>query len=111
MHATPFTANLWLGPAQSGGGDPTFSFIILALLFAGMWFLLIAPQRKRQKQHDAMIQSLRKGDHIITSGGLFGVIDHVKEKSLKLKVAEGVVVEVAKNFVSSKQEKEDDPNA
>jgi preprotein translocase subunit YajC len=55
-------------PAPAGGGFAGLLPIIL--LFVGMWFLIIAPQRKRQKAHDKMLKELKKGDEVVTSGGL-----------------------------------------
>ncbi len=54
-----------------GGGFSEFPWPII-LLFVGMWFLIIAPQRKRQKTHDKMLSELQTGDEIITSGGVYG---------------------------------------
>ncbi|WP_290032845.1 preprotein translocase subunit YajC [Ligilactobacillus cholophilus] len=63
-----------LGAAQSGG---LFSIIMLVLMFAIMYFLLIRPQKKQQQQWQNMINNLKRGDHVITRGGLHGVIDEI----------------------------------
>jgi len=86
-------------PAPGGGLTPILFFI---LLFAGMWFLIIAPQRKRQKQQEAMIKALQTGDKVLTSGGVFGEITNVKDDRLTVKIADGVKVEVARSFVANK---------
>ncbi len=88
-------------PAPGGGLTPILFFI---LLFAGMWFLIIAPQRKRQKQQEAMIKALKTGDRILTSGGLYGEITNVKDDRLVVKIAENVKVEVGRPFVANKLE-------
>jgi len=88
--------------AASGGG--LSSFLPIILLFAGMWFLLIAPQRKRQKAHDQMVSELKKGDKVVTSGGVFGVITGVKKDRLIVEIAENTKVELGRQFISSKIE-------
>lgn len=88
-------------PSPGGGLTPILFFI---LLFAGMWFLIIAPQRKRQKQQEAMIKALKTGDKILTSGGLFGEITNVKDDRLVVKIAEGVKIELGRSFVANKVE-------
>ncbi len=88
-------------PAPGSGLTPILFFI---LLFAGMWFLIIAPQRKRQKQQEAMIKALQTGDRILTSGGIYGEITNVKDDRLVVKVAENVKVEIGRAFVASKLE-------
>ncbi len=96
------TISLAQADAPSGGGDPTIQFIILGLLFAGMWFLIIAPQRKRQKQHQKLISELKSGDEIITTGGLYGVITNVKDDRFVIKIADNTRVELGKTFVQAR---------
>lgn len=91
-----------LAQAASGGGIGQFLPIIL--LFVGMWFLIIAPQRKRQKAHDLMLTELKKGDDVITNGGIFGTITRVKDDRFVVEIAEGTKVELGKGFISSKVE-------
>ena len=91
------------GLAPGGGFGGLLPFI---LLFAGMWFLLIAPQRKRQKEHDKMVSELKKGDKIVTTGGLFGTIAFVKKDRFAVEIAENTKVELGKQFISSKIESE-----
>ena len=80
-------------------------FLPIILLFAGMWFLIIAPQRKRQKQHDEMVAALKTGDEIVTSGGIYGTITNVKDDRLVLKIADNTKIEIGRNFVSTKVSK------
>ncbi len=87
------------GQAQSGGSG-FLGFIPLILIFLIFYFLLILPQQKRQKEHQKMLQSLRKGDKVITSGGIFGTIVGVKDDVVVLKIAENVKVEFLKSSVS-----------
>ncbi len=91
--------------AQQTAPPPGSSFtpiLFFILLFAGMWFLIIAPQRKRQKQQEAMIKALKTGDKILTSGGIFGEITNVKDDRLVVKIAEGVKIELGRAFVANK---------
>jgi preprotein translocase subunit YajC len=64
--------------------------------------LLIAPQRKKQKQHEKMIQSLEKGAKVKTIGGMFGTITGVKDDCFVIRIAENVKVEISKEAVSAK---------
>ena len=98
-----FSCSLAQGTAPGGGLG---SLLPILLLFAGMWFLLIAPQRKRQKAHDKMVSELKKGDKIVTSGGLFGTIAFVKKDRFVVEIADSVKVELGKQFISSKIEPE-----
>lgn len=86
--------------SPSGGGlDIIFPFI---LLFAGMWFLIIAPQRKRQKQHDQMIKELKSGDTVVTSGGIYGTITNVKEDRFVVRIADNTKIELSRNSIGSR---------
>jgi len=96
-------------PLAQGGGDqpgPLIQFLPIILLFVGMWFLIIAPQRKRQKEHDAMIKSLKSGDEIVTNGGIFATITNVKDDRFVIRIADNTKIEIGKNFVGSKIEKQ-----
>lgn len=86
--------------APSGGGLSQFLPIIL--LFVGMWFLIIAPQRKKQKAHDKMITELKTGDAIITSGGIYGSITNVKDDRFVVRVADNVKIELTKQSIGNK---------
>jgi preprotein translocase subunit YajC len=84
-----------------GGGFGAFPWPII-LLFVGMWFLIIAPQRKRQKAHDKMLSELQTGDEIITSGGVYGTITNVKEDRFVVRIADNTKIELGKGFVANK---------
>lgn len=94
--------------AQQGepGGNPLNFLLIMGLMFAAMWFLLIAPQRKKQKELQKMIADLQTGDEVLTAGGIYGVISNVKQDRFVLKVAENTKVEVNKSFIQSVLKKE-----
>lgn len=76
-------------------------FVPLILIFAIMWFLLIRPQQKKLKEHQAMVAALRKGDQIVTQGGMIGKVTRVKEgEEIEVEISEGVRVRVVRNTVA-----------
>lgn len=86
-------------PASGGGKAMLVQFGFLALMFAAMYFLLIAPQRKKQKEHEKMLASLGDGDEVVTSGGIYGVITHVKSDRFVVRISENTKIEIGKGFV------------
>ncbi len=87
------------GQGQAGGGGLIGLWPII-LIFVIFYFLLIRPQQKRQKEHQKMLESLRKGDRVLTSGGIYGTVVGVKDDVVVVKIAENVKVELAKSAVS-----------
>ena len=86
------------GPA----GNPLIQLAPLVLMFAAMYFLLIAPQRKKQKEHEKMLGALAAGDEVVTSGGIYGVITGVKDDRFIVRIGDNnAKVEVGKSFVSA----------
>lgn len=81
--------------------------MFFGLMFAAMWFLMIAPQRKKQKQHEAMLKSLTTGDEVVTAGGIFGTVVAVKEDRFVVRIADTTKVELGKSFVTSVVKKAD----
>jgi preprotein translocase subunit YajC len=76
-------------------------FIPLILIFAIMYFLLIRPQQKKLKEHKAMVEALRRGDQVVTQGGLIGKVAKVKdEDEIEVDLADGVRVRVVKSTVA-----------
>lgn len=88
--------------AQAAPGAGLGQFLPIILLFVGMWFLIIAPQRKRQKQHEQMLAALQSGDEVVTTGGIFGTITNVKEDRFVIRIADNTKIEVGKSFIHSK---------
>lgn len=86
--------------SPSGGGGLT-SFLPILIMFAAMYFLLIAPQRKKQKLHQKMITELTSGVDVVTSGGIYGTITNVKDDRFVLRVAEGTKIEITKSSVAT----------
>ena len=91
-------------PEAEGGFDPTI-IIFLVLIFAIFYFLMIRPQRKRQKEHQHLIEELQRGDRVITAGGIYGQIETVSDDSVIIKVESGVTMRVARNSVALKRER------
>jgi preprotein translocase subunit YajC len=87
----------------TGGFDWTL-IVFLVLIFVVFYFLLIRPQRKRQKEHQELLQELKRGDRVVTAGGIYGVIESVSEDSVLIKVESGATMRVAKGSVALKQE-------
>ncbi len=90
------------GGAAGGEGAAGFSsFIPLILMFVIFYFLLIRPQQKKSKQHREMLSSLKRGDRIITSGGLYGRITGMDENTLTIEIADKVRVKVVRGNVAA----------
>lgn len=93
--------------AQTAQSDPAaggalFQLLFIILLFGGMYFLIIAPQRKRQKEHEKMVKALEVGDRIVTTGGVYGSVTAVKDDRLVVQISENTKVELNRNFIHSK---------
>lgn len=73
----------------------------IVVMIAIFYFLLYRPQKKQQNRRRAMLDSLKKGDQVITIGGIYGTIEEIGDKSLKLKIADGVVIEVVRSSVNA----------
>jgi preprotein translocase subunit YajC len=90
--------------AQAASGASAFdpmSFLPLVLIFVVFYFLLIRPQQKKAKEHRAMVEAVRRGDRVVTSGGLIGTIAKVvNENEVQLEIAEGVKVRVVRASIS-----------
>jgi preprotein translocase subunit YajC len=98
MFVTPAYAQ-----AAGGAGSAFASFVPLILIFAIMYFLLIRPQQKKLKEHQAMVAALRRGDQVVTQGGLIGKVVKVKEdgsNEIEVEIAENVKVRVVKTTVA-----------
>ena len=89
------------GGAGGEGAGGFAGFIPLILMFVIFYFLLIRPQQKRTKEHRAMVANLKKGDRIITSGGLHGRITGMDDTTLTVEIADKVRVKVARGNVSN----------
>jgi preprotein translocase subunit YajC len=86
------------GGGQGGAGMLNFLFPIL-MFFAIFYFLVLRPQQKRAKQHKSMLENLKKGDTVVTSGGLYGKITGITDEAITMEIAEKVRVKVLKSAV------------
>ncbi len=83
-------------------------FIPLILIFVIFYFFLIRPQQKRVKDHKAMVESLKRGDEVITSGGIIGVVDRVMEDDrIEVIIGEGTKVQIIRSTITSLLKKEE----
>lgn len=78
--------------------------VVFVVIF---YFLLIRPQKKKQKQHEAMLASIHRGDQVVTAGGFFGTVRDVKDDSFILEIADGVKARILKSSISYKRSSED----
>ena len=94
-----------------GGGNFMGAMLPFLLMFLILYFLLIRPQQKRQREHQGMLDDLKNGDRVVTSGGIIGTISGLKADVLVVKIADNVKVEVQKGSISKvlgkKGEKQD----
>ena len=88
-----------LQAAPAAQGSSMSMWIMLLLVFVVMWFFMIRPQRKQQKELQAFRDGLKKGDKVVTVGGIYGTVVEVKENSLLLEVDRDVKIRVAKSSV------------
>jgi preprotein translocase subunit YajC len=89
------------GEGAAGGMEGIKTFIPLILMFVIFYFLLIRPQQKRQKEHKALLAGLKRGDDIITAGGIMGRITNVAETVVTVEVAEKVRIKVSRAQITS----------
>jgi preprotein translocase subunit YajC len=90
---------------QAGGG--IYLIVWMALIFVVMYLLLIRPQRKKQKEHDLLLKELKKGDRVVTSGGMFGTIFAIDDERniIVLKIGEDVKLEFLRSSIAAKVDK------
>ncbi len=85
----------------TSGWDSTWPMLaFLAVIFVFFWFVMIRPQRKRQKEHQNMMEGLNKGDRVITAGGIYGTIESLSEDSVVLKMEGGQTIRVSRGSVA-----------
>ena len=89
------------GQPVNGPAQLLTSVLPMVLLIGGFYFLFIAPQRKKQKEHEKMIAALQSGDEIVTTGGIFGVITNVKEDRFVVRIADNTKIELGKGFIQT----------
>jgi len=87
------------GAGQAGGG--LAGFLPIIILFAIFYFLLIRPQQKKAKEHREMIGNLKKGNRIVTSGGIYGTITAIDDTTIGLEIAEKVKIKISRGNVAA----------
>ncbi len=87
-------------PAATGGTESSLlSLLPLVLMFVVLYFIMIRPQMKRQKEHKTMVEALAKGDEVVTSGGVLGRVSKLGESYLHVEVANGVELQVQRTSI------------
>src|SRR5215207_1948046 len=90
------------GASAAPGGDMILQFVPFVLIFVIMWFLIIRPQQRRVKDHREMINNVRRGDTVVTSGGIVGKVTRVFEEAneLEVEIADGVKVKLVRGMIA-----------
>jgi preprotein translocase subunit YajC len=103
----PASTTSGTGTTSTGSSwDSTWPMLaFLAVIFVFFWFVMIRPQRKRQKEHQNMMEGLNKGDRVITAGGIYGSIESVSDDSVVLKMEGGQTIRVARGSIAVVREK------
>ena len=98
-----FISEAWAQAAggTAGGGDMLMSLAPMVLIFVVFWFLLIRPQQKKAKEHRALVAALKRGDRVVTNGGIYGQVTHVADDHLMVEIADGVRVRILRDAVSN----------
>jgi preprotein translocase subunit YajC len=107
LMAGPQTAATAGTTAQAAPGSALMSFLPLVLIIVIFYFLLIRPQNKKQKETKKMLDSLRKGDKVVTIGGIHGTIKRVKEQTVVVQVSETQTLEFTRSAISNVTSRED----
>lgn len=99
------------GPGAAGGPGPIVSLMPIAAMFVVLYFLLIRPQQKRTREHDTMVENLKRNDEIVTTGGLYGRVQTIADKVLTVEIAPNVRVRIDRaqvaDVVGAKSESKD----
>jgi len=88
----------------AGPGGMFVSFLPFVLIFAVFYFLLILPQQRKQKKHRAMLEALKKGDRVLTTGGVMGTVGAINKDVVTIQVADNVRIKVRREYIAELQE-------
>lgn len=91
------------GGSGAGGGAAWMNIVFLLLIFAIFYLIVFRPQHKRQKAHQAMLRNLKRGDAVVTSGGIHGTINSLTDTEVNLKIAPNVDINVSRNQIAFKK--------
>ncbi len=89
-----------MDPSAGGASNALINFVPLILLFVLFYFLLIRPQQKRMKEHQAMVAAVKRGDSVVLSSGVLGKVVRVEEAEVGVEIAQGVTVKVVKSMIT-----------
>jgi len=98
-------------PGGGGSGAVVTQLLFFAAIFAIFWFLLIRPQQKQKRERETMLGALKRGDRVVTTGGLYGTVTGLDEVKVVLRVADQVKLEFDRSAIGRILEKQDDKNA
>ena len=97
-----FISEAWAQSAGGGGGDILTTMFPLLLIFAVFYFLIIRPSQKKQKEHREMLAAIRRGDKVVTGGGIFGTVTKVvSDDEVQVEISDGVRVKIARATLAS----------
>ena len=96
-----FISNAYAQTAAASGAETLYSFLPIILMFAVLYFLMIRPQMKRQKEHKAMVEAIGKGDEVVTVGGILGTVTKVSDVYVTLAVSGNTEIVVQKSAVTA----------
>jgi preprotein translocase subunit YajC len=93
---------LAMAPSQGGqgGGDFTTTILMFAVIIGIFYFMIMRPQQKKQKERQKLLESMKKGDKVVTAGGIHGTIVGIEDKTLLLQIADNVKVKVERSSIS-----------
>lgn len=95
-------SNAWAEPAASAPqGDGGLTFVILIVFILFFYFLILGPQRKKAKEHQAMMSALAKGDEVMTNGGILGKVMELGDNYVLMEVADNVQIKVQRYSINS----------
>ena len=89
------------GAAGQPAGSGFSGLFMMVIIFGIFYFILIRPQQKKMKEHKKMVEELKKGDKIITQGGIYGMVENAGPNTLSVKIAEGTKVKIARSSVAT----------
>lgn len=104
---------LLMAPPPADGSSPPawVQLLPLIILFVLMYFVLLRPQMKRQKEHEKLISAVKTGDRVVAAGGIYGTVTNIKDQLVVLKIADNVKIEVQRSTITSVDKSEDKPAA
>ncbi len=104
---------LLMAPTPTDGSAPPawVQLLPLIILFVLMYFVLLRPQMKRQKEHEKLISAVKTGDRVVAGGGIYGTVTNIKDQVVVLKVADNVKIEVQRSTITSVEKAEEKPAA